>query len=680
MSTKNKKHVIAMMAPVTITAAEGDAKSPPKFDVTAYTGGQMDINGWDLPIVIDLAGLDTRNSLVANLDHQSSQRVGNVNLVKKSESELQLSGFASAATPYRDEVVKSAADGFVWQASVEVQPKEVQEISAGKSVEVNGQKFEGPLYVTRKGTLRGFAFVSHGADDNTSVTIAATADKKEKNMEAGLKSFIEAALPGTDISDLSDETVAIFAANYEGKNKSKPTAKLGEGIEARKADQERIDAITETALDRCEQRPYDTDAIGKLAQQAIDAKWSHDKFRLELIESTLPVASGIFTPKCGPRGRITDKVLEAAVCQSGRLGGDWEKKFDDQTLQTAHSAFKDGIGLQQLFLLAAQANGYSNGSMNVDVETQRAAFGMKNSRMQMADGFTTVTLPNVLSNVANKFLMEGWMAIDQTPLRIAKITPVRDFKTRTTVSLTGGHMFSQVGADGEIKHSSPGELVYTNSAGTYATMCAITRTDIINDDLGALTEIPRRIGRGGMLKLNDIFWTTFLNNSSFFSSGNSNVSTGATTTVSLAGIALAETVFMNQTDPDGFPLGIMPSILLAGPTNKTAALTLMNSQYIVTGANTTQGSTNVFQGRYTVESSPYMENSNYTGYSTAAWYLLADPQVLPVIEIVALNGRVEPTVETATAEFDVLGVQMRGYSDIGVSTVEKRGGVRSAGS
>jgi hypothetical protein len=115
---------------------------------------------------------------------------------------------------------------------------------------------------------------------------------------------------------------------------------------------------------------------------------------------------------------------------------------------------------------------------------------------------------------------------------------------------------------------------------------------------------------------------------------------------------------------------------------------LLNSQIIVggttaagaTAATNGAGNVNPFVGKYRLESSSYMENSNYTGNSTAAWYLLADPAVMPVIEIVALNGRVEPTVETATAEFDVLGVQMRGYSDIGVSTQEFRGGVRSAGS
>jgi hypothetical protein len=74
-----------------------------------------------------------------------------------------------------------------------------------------------------------------------------------------------------------------------------------------------------------------------------------------------------------------------------------------------------------------------------------------------------------------------------------------------------------------------------------------------------------------------------------------------------------------------------------------------------------------------------MSNSSYTGYSAAAWYMLADPAEMPVIEIVALNGNVQPVVETADASFNVLGIQMRGYSDVGVAQQEYRGGVRADG-
>jgi hypothetical protein len=74
-----------------------------------------------------------------------------------------------------------------------------------------------------------------------------------------------------------------------------------------------------------------------------------------------------------------------------------------------------------------------------------------------------------------------------------------------------------------------------------------------------------------------------------------------------------------------------------------------------------------------------LANSNYTGYSALKWYLLADPQDLPAIEIVFLNGNEQPTVETADADFNTLGIRMRGFHDFGVAKQEYRGGVAMKG-
>lgn len=679
MAKRTRPTVIALEAPVSIEAAASEGKQP-TFSVVAYTGGPMELGGWDLPVSIDLGGMAFGNSLVANLDHDRSKRVGHVTGHTVADGQLTLSGIASAATDAQKEVVGSASNGFVWQASIEAKPGELTELAAGKTAEVNGKTVTGPAYIVRTSTLKGFAFVSHGADDNTTVSIAASAasvSNKENKMDKELKAWIEAM--GFVVDDLTDDQLAGLKANYEGKRKKTdpPTnPKLLDGIEARRKEQERIDAITERALDACDARPYEIDKIKALAQEAIEGKWTVEKFRLELLEATLPLAG---PPMGNVRDRgLTPRVLQAAICMAGRLE-DHEKMFSDQELQAAHDRFRSGIGLKQIFLLGAEANGYrAPYSGEVTIEVQRAAFGMTNPR-EIRAGFSTLSIPDVLSNVANKFLREGWMAVDQTPMRISAIRSVRDFKTVTTVSLTGDLQFLKVGPDGEIKHGTLGDETYTNKVDTYARMLAITRADIINDDLGALTAVPRRLGRGAMLKLNDIFWTEFLNNGSFFVSTNNNHNE-AVADMTVGGLAATELIFMSQTDPDGKPLGVTPEILLVPTALKSAAMTLMNSERLIDGtATAVQGDANIWRGRFRVESSPYMHNTAYTGYSAAAWYMLADPGVMPVIEIAALNGRVEPTVETADADFNVLGVQMRGYSDVGVNLQEYRGGVRADG-
>jgi hypothetical protein len=677
----SKHQIIAMASPVEIQAAEGEATGPKSFSSTFYTGGPLNVAGWDMPVVVDLAGLKTGKVLVANLDHDATKRVGNFSLVNDGKI-LIANGKANAATAARDEVVNSAIDGYQWQASLEVTPHKVEQLAKGKTIEVNGQQITGPAYITREGTLKGFGFVSHGADDNTTATIAASAASstmKGKKMEAKFKAWIEAM--GFDAESLSPEQIEGLQANFDGKQATAKPIKAKSPFEARKLEAKRKSDI-EAAADRMIEQRSSTESeiaeIEAMCQHAIEAGMSVTEFRLELMDSMAPAER---SPRADIRRgpKYSNRVLEAAICQAGLLK-DHEKHFDDQTLQAAHDQFKGRIGLKQLFLVAAQDRGYqANFATEVNVEVQRAAFGMAGPARIHATGFSTIEISTILSNVANKFLREGFNAVDMTPLRIAAIRPVNDFKTVTTVSLTGDLQFDKLGASGEIKHGELGEETYSNKADTYAKMLAITRQDIINDDLGALTAVPRRLGRGAGLKLNDIFWTVFLNNSSFFTGApRNNVNTGVAN-MTVGGLTATETIFMNQVDPDGKPLGLLPAILVVPTALKVPANTLMRSERLITGTGAEIGEANPYAGRFRVESSPYMSNASYTGYSAAAWYMIADPAEMPMIEIAALNGRVEPVVETADADFNVLGVQMRGYSDVGVNLQEYRAAVRADG-
>jgi hypothetical protein len=98
-----------------------------------------------------------------------------------------------------------------------------------------------------------------------------------------------------------------------------------------------------------------------------------------------------------------------------------------------------------------------------------------------------------------------------------------------------------------------------------------------------------------------------------------------------------------------------------------------------TTASTKYPVTNPHQGKFRVEVSRYLNNAAYTGNSSKAWYLLSEPSDLPVIEVAFLNGQESPTIETADADFNVLGVQMRGYHDFGVALQDPRGGVKAKG-
>lgn len=675
-------NVMKFFAPVELIAAAEEGKKP-TFNILAYTGVPMNAGGFYTPVIVELSGVKTANaSIPILLDHDPSQIVGQGEATVDSTT-IRVAGSVMGGSSEANKVVALAKDGFKWQASIGASVNRREFLDAGKKATVNGREVTGPLMIARESTLQEVSFVAIGADQQTSAAVAASHSLGKGNaMDPKFAAWLTAKGVTTPDS-LDAATLALLKASYEGETGVKTPTRVEDVLAKAEFESNRQIRIAELTADYLSSTPQrDSDFLQKiraLSELAITAQWSAEKYDTELLRAGRPQMN-VFKPALVGQG-LNNRVIEAALCMAGRLDGH-EKMFDDQTLQAAQDRFKGRIGLNQFFSVMASANGYHDHSQSrsVTLEAHRAAFGFTGFNQIRAAGPSTLSISTILSNTANKFLMEGWNAIDMTPLMLASVRPVSDLKTITTVSLTGDLSYEKLGAGGEIKHGTLGNLSYTNKADTYAKMLAITEDDIINDDLGALTAVPRKLGRGAALKLNDIFWTVFLaaESGGFFASGNSNVNTGVAD-MTIGGLAATETIFMNQTDPDGKPLGIMPKIIVVPTALKAAAVTLMTSERLITGSTTTQGDGNIWRDRFKVASSPYMSNSAYTGYSSSAWYMLADPADLPMIEIAAYQGRVEPIVESANADFNVLGVQMRGYSRVGCALQEYRAAVKPDG-
>ena len=378
-----------------------------------------------------------------------------------------------------------------------------------------------------------------------------------------------------------------------------------------------------------------------------------------------------------PDHSLSNEILECACMMSGRAVG-VEKLYAEQTLDAASQRFNRSLGLQELLLEAAWANGYTGRTFRDRRTVLRFAFGQGDIQAQ---GYSTIDMGGILSNVANKCLLEGFYSVEHIWRNICAIRNVSDFKTITSYRLVGKDQYEIVAPGGEIKHGTLGEEKFSNKADTYGLLLSIDRRDIINDDLGAITAVPRKLGRGSGLKINDVFWGIFLNNGTFFTTGNGNYLAGADSALTIAGLTRIEKIFMDMKDPDGKPIGIGPAILLL-PTGLSAIGTqLFKSVELRSTVGDKEYTTgNPHQGKFRAEVSRYLNNSTYKGNaSEKAWYLLADPRDLPVIEVAFLYGQESPTIETAEADFHVLGVQMRGFHDFGVALQDFRGGVKAKG-
>ena len=636
-------------------AVDGKPKLP-EFTMVAYTGGPMRIAGWRYPVVVDLAGLAIPSqSRPIRFGHDMASGVGHTRTIRVEGGKLLASGVVSRDTAAAREIVISARNGFPWQASIGAGVEEFEFVKDQQKTIVNGRDFEGPVHVIRKATLGEISFVDLGADGQTSARVAANLPQEQQ------------AMAGTQ--PIGQEQASATAADPNKATEGVPAQQPLPIQAGPTAEQVRAQAVVESnRIARI--RELCNGQFADLEARAIREGWTPDQCALQVLRAGRPKA---------PAVHFRDNTVNAAMLQAACLMSaglqNVEQEIDEATLEAADSRYRGSIGLQELLLEAAWANGYTGRNFRDARAVLRFAF-----RPDLEAGFSTIDIGGILSNVANKFLLEGFFSVERVWRNICATRNVSDFKTVTSYRLIGKDQYEVVAPGGELKHGTLGNETYTNKADTYGLLLAIDRRDMINDDLGAITTVPRKLGRGSGLKINDIFWATFLANSAFFKTANKNYLEGTDTVLSIDGLTKAEVAFMDQVDSDGKPIGVMPAIMLV-PTSLSALGTQLykSMELRETTSNVKYPVNNPHQGKFRVEVSRYLSNSVYTGHSSKAWYLLADPNDLPVIEVAFLNGQESPTIETAEADFSQLGIRLRGYHDVGCSLTDPRGGVKSKG-
>ena len=522
-------------------------------------------------------------------------------------NELIVEGEILAESETARQVLALAAAGYEWQASVGADVGRHLKFGEDQVTTANGQSHVGPVRIVRASTLRETSFVTLGADRSTAVSIAADAATEEPMADNATKSPTEEPVVAAAVE--APASVAVEAPKVEARNYEAEIASLNEKVV-------NMEKLIATRDER-------------------------------------PAAPAVHVQNNAP---ATSAVIEASFALQGSLPG-VEKMYDEKTLEAAHKARRE-ISLGEVLVQAAAANGY-DGPRRLNASTLRPI---------LAAAWATHNISGILSNTANKFLLAGFNSVESAWRQISTVRSVNDFKALTSYRLNGGFKFEKVANGGELKNAAASEESRTISADTYGIMTSVTRTDLINDDLSALTAVPQRIGRGGALKLNDVFWAEFVDDASFFTNARGNLSAGSLA-LSLTNLKALATKFRKLKDPDGNPVAVEPRILLVPVDLELAAAEIMGSSLIQSGATGGQPDRNVLAGRYQVVASTYLTN-------TTDYYLLASPSDLATMEVAFLNGVQSPIVETAEADFNTLGVQMRGYFDFGVAKAEYLAGVK----
>jgi hypothetical protein len=626
-------NVIQFAGSVTIEAAElGENANPGSVSILAYNGGPLVVAGYDAPVYLrveGITGLGKQNPLLR--DHDKKRIIGTIEAKRGAGYSIEASGKLVGKSSDRIEVEELAADGFQWQASVGARPTKLVKIKAGNSMEVNGNKITGPAYVAMESRLAEVSLVTIGADADTQVYLAVAAEESNQ----------------TPINSES-ETLAVI-----------------KGARKRRAD-------IEAAAIKLINEGGDIEAIETAMTEAIsDPNVSASDFELKLLREYRRPQGRISSGGGNElRGRDLEQAVEASIMLTlGSTASDLEAAFDERVINAMdrHNELRHGLSLQDALQFAASQNRERVSRRDVSAMLRGAFPDVE------ASGVSTFTLSGIFSNIANKYMKAAFESVESAWREVSEIESVKDFKQVTYYALTGDMTYDKVAPSGELKHATVGEQSFTNQAETYGKLFSMSRPDIINDDMGALKRTPRMLGRGGALKLNDIFWTEFEENAgNFFHDNNNNlIDSGSASpfyllcnpmdlamiqvvflngrqmpvveqtdadfkqlgiqmrgyhdfgvnkqepraavkspaALDIDNLAAAYKLFLDQTDYDSKPLSLMPQILLVSTSNYVTGNNLYNSTQIQSGNTGKILQSNPFAGKFRVVSSAYLTNA-----------------------------------------------------------------------
>jgi hypothetical protein len=633
---------------VTIEAAAEGGK--PKVKGVAYSGGKMSLPGWKHPVVVDLSGMEIPDTvpLLTNHENRTGSRVGMV-AARVEDNALHIEGEIVSSSGSATGIVEQAAAGADWQLSIGAEVTQSELVKTGTRV-VNGQEHAAPFYHVTASVLREVSVVAVGADQATRMQVAASFN-------------LTGEVPMHDQNTRSTPPPAGPAA--DPAQRVEPPAAPDAGVVAAQAvaaERERIAGIQRVC----------NGEFPEIEREAVNAGWTiHAASQkvLAAIRAARPMADVNISVRRDPGPAFERRVLEAALCLRAGIGEtDLVRQYGDEVMSGA--ARTRDLSLHLLFVECARLEGIAV-PRSFGNDTIRAAF-------------STVSLPGILNNVANKRLLKAFEAQPVIATRLCSEGELNDFKESERYRLTDVGDLEPVAPDGEIKHGGLTEEKATNQLGTFGKIFALTRQMIYNDDLGAFLKVPDGMGARAARKIDQLFFTRLLANpGNLFSLAHKNYREGTDTALSGESLGMAVQLFLDQVDADGQPINISPKFLLVPTALKMTARELLNSTfYIATGTSEKRRipTYNALADEdLEVISSPYLSNGNYPGASSLAWYLFADPAIIDTFEIGYLKGQRVPKVEKGDADFDTLGIKFRVYFDLGVREQDFRGMVKFAG-
>lgn len=649
-------------------------------DIVAATEAPVQIYDWDRGMIdevllidrVKIPSTDRVPLLDSHSRFSSADVLGSVAGFHHDQSTGELLARASfSKVQAADDAMRKLAEGHLTDFSVGYRVNKYRYLDDNETAVVGGREFTGPLKIVTDWDLLEVSITPIGADSNAKARGAL--DNKLNQQEAKMDPRLRTYLESRGLEKDADEAAAwafLEALDDGAGDNSEDRSHLAESQgkhQTLNQDQQSAEGPEDPAaiavrMYREEMtRVNEIRAMGRNFGRESDCdRWIADGTSLEEVRAQI-LAGLAAQPRPGFAPTINmglderDKFRAAAVDSVGLRTG--------RNIQEPAAGASDlrGFSLRELARESLRIAGRPIGG---DV------------RDMVGRALTTSDFPYIMADVAQKSLLDGYQSADETWSMWCGTGQVSDFKTYNLVRASETDDLEEVPESMEYKYGDRQESREQYSIATYGKLFAITRQAIINDDLGALSDIPRAHGESAARKIGDIAYVVLTANGvmgdgvALFASGHANLGTGGA--VSVTTFAEAVKLMKLQKDIQGLRrLNIRPRYFLAPVSLEGSSEQFFNTDRI--GGSTNQPNLiNPYAGSYiTRVYEPRLDDASAT-----AWYLAGPPGKTVVVYF--LNGVQAPYMETREG-WTVDGVEYKVRIDAGAKAVDWRALVKNAG-
>lgn len=547
-----------------------------------------------------------------------------------------------SATPRADEAWQKYKEGHLTDFSAGYTVNNVTRVKKGEKVEIDGRTWKGPINVVTSWTLKEASCCPIGADAKAKVRSdqpfdeQPTNNREDKTMPFDEEKFKEL-----------QETVGTIAQAVSGLTEAIQPI-IAEKTGEKDVEQMRKDAIrakeNTAAKERARIAAIDV-AIEKV-ESAFDLDLA--ELRTDLINSDATEAEAL--------RRVNDALVAAKPARTE--GG---IKITKEERDKSRDAAVDGI-LLRAGVAVEQVN---------DKDTEYQTFSLlelAKNRMQLSNlptrgldpmgifqrALTTADFSNILSDVANKALLDGFEKAEETYEVWADTTGrVNDFKALELSRASEAPTLLEVNPDGgEYGYGAMSDKKESVTAVDYGIIVPFTRKAMVNDDLGALADIREKLGAAAKRKYGDLIYAVLTGNptmgdgnSLFDADNHSNyVVNGSGAAPSVTTLNTAAAAMATQKDIQGIQnLNIRPMYIMAPWALKaTVDQLLISTNPGFVGGFTNDTATNAVMNPWAYLTPIY--DARLDADDTAAWFLAARKGM--TVKLFTLNGNMTPLLET----------------------------------